>query len=215
MKLATNLTLTFFCLFQLLFGQASISGTVVQQSNQAAIEYASVRLMTAADSQLVQGALTDAKGEFLIQSKQAGVYYLTVERLGFEDFSVSAFELHADQSRDLGKLALTEAIAQTDEVEIVADKPPFEQAIDKMIINVATSPTFGGLNALDILSRSPGVRVDEMNNLIALAGSGGAQIYINGKQSRIPIDAVISLLRGTSGSSIEKIEGICGSSGAF
>jgi outer membrane cobalamin receptor len=205
MKLATNLFLVICALAQVGFGQQSVSG-IAQQSDGQPIEYASVRLMQASDSSLVQGALTEANGTFSIKIAEAGRFYITIERLGFEDTSIDPFDLAEGEQKDIGTLSMTAAAAQTDEVQIVADKPPFEQDIDKMVINVATSPTFTGLNALDILSRSPGVRVDEMNDLIALAGSGGVQIYINGKQTRIPTDAVIALLRGTSGSSIEKIE---------
>lgn len=188
------------------YGQGNITGIVEQETTKEAVEFASVRLMNAADSMLVQGALTDEKGTFYFKKIKTGEYFITVEHLGYSDFSTAIFTLKNNETQALETIRLIEAVAEADEVEIVADKPPFEQQIDKMVINVATSPTFAGLSALDILGRSPSVQIDQMNNIINLAGRGAVQIYINGKQSRMPTDAVIAMLRGTAGSSIEKIE---------
>src|SRR5205085_3545252 len=91
-------------------------------------------------------------------------------------------------------------------VTLLSKKPMFEQKIDRMVINVKGSITSAGGSALEVLEKSPGVVVNRQSNAIALNGKDGVVVMINGKISRMPMDAVVQMLSGMNASNIDHIE---------
>jgi outer membrane receptor protein involved in Fe transport len=89
---------------------------------------------------------------------------------------------------------------------VAALRPLYEQRIDRMIINVQNSITSAGGNGLEVLARSPGIDVNEINQVISINGRSGVQILINGRLSRLPMSAIMEMLRSTDASNIDKIE---------
>ena len=70
-----RLLLAFFLLFSLSFwanGQSEIRGKVVDVLSQVPLEFASVAVYKTQDSLLVEGSITDPKGEFLIENVSPG-----------------------------------------------------------------------------------------------------------------------------------------------
>ena len=63
-----------------------------------------------------------------------------------------------------------------------------------------------GATALDILERSPGVRVDRINNQITMQAKQGVVIMLNGKRIRMEVEGLIQYLQSMSADNIEKIE---------
>jgi outer membrane receptor for monomeric catechols len=106
----------------------------------------------------------------------------------------------------IGGIEIPEKVEQLNEVVIQAEKPMFEQKIDRTIINVRSNISRAGGSALDVLQRSPGVTVDKMNSAVSLSGKQGVRIMINGKLSRIPMSAVVQMLGGINAENIERIE---------
>lgn len=190
----------------LLSAQFKVTGRYVE-ANEQPIPYANVLLRQSADSSLVKGAVTDEEGSFNVEVNTTGKYYLQIKFIGFEDFSTDQFDLSKTNNvKNFGKIVGSSASKQLDEVVIEADKPLFEQKIDRTIINVESNISSSGGTALDVLSRSPGVVVDKMNNTIALAGKQGVRIMINGKITQLPLDAAVQMLDGMNAENIEKIE---------
>nr|HPM09384.1 carboxypeptidase-like regulatory domain-containing protein [Paludibacter sp.] len=80
----------FFSLFLLtvsmgLLAQRSIQSTVFEESSGMPLELATVRLLNAADSALVQGAQTNANGWFNLTRVRPGKYILIVSSVGYTD----------------------------------------------------------------------------------------------------------------------------------
>jgi hypothetical protein len=70
-------SLLFFLLFTTIVqAQHSIQSTVLDSKNNLAIDMATVRLLRANDSSLVQGAQTNIKGDFILNKIKAGNYIL-------------------------------------------------------------------------------------------------------------------------------------------
>jgi len=186
--------------------QSQISGTVLDSKN-AAVAYANVLLLRAADTTLVRGAVTNDNGSFQINGIAGGTYLLEVSMLGYQPHRSDIFEMRENGAqKDWGAIVLQDDAAQLETVEIVAKKPLYEQKIDRLVINVENSITSAGATALDVLERSPGVVVNRQNNSIALAGKNGVIVMINGKINRMPLDAVVQMLAGMPSANIEKIE---------
>ncbi|MGL1889411.1 MAG: TonB-dependent receptor [Reichenbachiella sp.] len=205
MSLTHPRPLIFVILFFISFAswaQPRVNGQVM--TGESGLSFANVLLLTSIDSSLVKGVVTDADGNFSLLVDHSGDFLLKVTSIGYRDkhqqLSLS------NQDLNMGLLLLEENAEQLDEVVVQADKPLFEQKIDRTVINVQSSITSSAGTALDVLEKSPGVTLDRANNSLSLAGKQGVRIMINGKMSRMPLAAAVQMLNGMNAENIEKIE---------
>ena len=110
------------------------------------------------------------------------------------------------ENMTIPQVQLDEDTQQLDEVVVTARKPLYEKQIDRTVVNVQSSITSSGKTALEVIEKSPGVNVNRQNNSLSMNGKTGVQVMINGKMSRLPIDAVVQMLDGMSAANIDKIE---------
>jgi hypothetical protein len=197
------------CLFLLpvfSFSQSEITG-LVQDSKNEPLMGATVLLMHSADSLVAKGQLSGPNGAFSFDGIAAGSYFLHITLLGFEGYQSEQFSLLANAPRqNRSVITLIEKSTQLQDVQIVARTPLFTQKVDRLQINVSSSAVNAGSNALAVLQRSPGVLVNKQSNSISMSGKFGVIIMINGKVSRMPADAIVSMLEGMSAENIERIE---------
>ncbi len=197
--LSTALSLAVVCFS---WAQHQISGFVFDDQGQP-VDYASVLLLQPADSSLIKGSLTDSTGQYLFEAIPEGSYLVAVNFIGYEDAYSEVFELHAD--RKVQALHLATNSAQLEEVVVKATKPFIELKADKIVMNVDASPVSAGNNALELLTKSPGVFVDQDNN-ISLKGKQGILILIDGKNTYLSSEELVRMLENMPASSIESIE---------
>lgn len=194
-----------FCISFEVNGQSKVHGVVIDITGKAVIN-ANVLLLRGNDSLLVKGAITDAGGNYVFQEIKAGEYIISASFTGFQAAFSTVFNLREQESKALENLQLRALPRQLSTVTVQAKKPPFEQKIDRMVVNVQSSITSAGSTALDVLEKSPGIIVDRQNNVISMAGKDGVGIMINGKSNNMPASAVVQMLAGMNASNIEKIE---------
>ncbi len=203
---ALRLCILISCTFQIALSQTQISGSVGDAAGNP-LPAASVLLLKGADSTLVKGQVSTVEGTYTFDDIAPGEYRLGVSMLGFADYFSDVFTLDDQtQKKSMPSVVLKENAAQLDEVNIVAKRPLFEQKIDRLVVNVATSITSAGSTALEVLQRSPGVLVNRGAGWINMSGKNGVLIMINGKISRLPSSAIIQLLEGMNADNIERIE---------
>jgi len=187
-----------------LFAQ-TISGRVTDDVGKG-VEFATVTLLKANDSTLVKGEITDAQGGFSFEKIAFGRFFVRVSQLGYATFSSPVFVLNSETpSIHLRSLALTQAAQNLNEVTVRSTKPFIERQLDKTIVNVENSIVSAGSNALEVLERSPGVVIDQNDNL-SLKGKQGVVVMINGKPSVISNQDLANYLRGLPANTLEKIE---------
>ncbi len=199
-----------FCLAMLLIStsvlsQSTIKGAVFDAS-QKPMANASVLLTSSSDSSLVKGSVTDRTGMFLFANIPPGKYRVMSTGVGYKPVYTDSFEYDNKKEVQLPSIILSEKQADLQAVTVTAKKPLFEQKLDRMVINVASSITGVGSTALDVLERSPGITVDRQNNALSMNGKDGVVVMINDKISRMPMAALVQLLAGMSAGNIEKIE---------
>lgn len=203
------LCLLLFCTFtissRLLHAQSIVQGFVLNKDGQA-ISQATVLLLASKDSSLVKGAISSNSGLYRFEDITPGKYLVSATYTGLKATCTPLFELATKQVMELPALHMTEKEIELGTVRVEAKKPLYEQKIDRMVINVASSITSAGSTALDVLMRSPGVVVDQQNNNISLSGKDGVVVMLNGKISRTPLSAIVQMLAGMNASNIEKIE---------
>ncbi len=195
----------FSCACQPLFSQTQITGAI-QTADKKPLSFATVLLLSAADSSLVKGEISADDGAFAFEGMAANDYRILLSMVGFEDQYSQPIPLVNGQQLKLPPFILQENVAQLDAVTVTARKALFEQKIDRMVVNVANSVTSAGSNALEVLERSPGVIVDRLNGGISMAGKNGVVVMINGKISRMSSDAVVQMLEGMNADNINTIE---------
>ncbi|UII81130.1 outer membrane beta-barrel family protein [Flagellimonas sp. CMM7] len=179
--------------------QENITGKVVDIDNNA-IAFANVVAKLKTDSTLVKGAISDDNGNFNLLIKEPQACFLTVSYLGFKSKTISSIV-----SSNLGTLVLQEAAEQLNEVAVVSQKPFIQREQDKLVVNVENSIVSTGSTTLEVLGRSPGITIDQDDN-ISLSGRNGVRIYIDNKDTRLQGEQLANLLRSLPSSNIEKIE---------
>ena len=189
-------------LFSGLLTAQTISGTVIQQ-DETAVSFASVVLMSAADSSIVKVGYSEDDGSFAIEGSP-GSYYIEVAYVGNEPLSTDKFSVNG-QDIDLGRLTLGASLTTLDEVTVRAKKPIVEVLPDKMRFNIEGSINAQGSDALELLRKAPGVVVDNNDN-ITLLGKNGVRIYINGRPSVLGGDDLAAYLRSLNSSDISSID---------
>lgn len=188
-----------------LFSQVQISG-VIHSTDGRTLPFVNVLLLSAADSALLKGEISEDDGSFVFTDIPANDYRLLLSMVGYAELYSEVLTLSTNQHLSLEPFTLLENVAQLDAVTVTARKPLYEQKIDRLVINVENSITSAGATALDVLERSPGVVVNRQNNSIALTGKNGVMVMINGKMNRMPLEAVVQMLAGMPSGNIEKIE---------
>lgn len=197
--------LLLLCLSFSVQAQRSIRGTVVDDKNGPLVG-TSVLLLKANDSALVKGTLTVKGGLFEFGPIPPGTYLVTASYIGYKDVFSAALQFEGDKDISLSAIKITEKETALQSVTVSAKKPLYEQKIDRMVINVASSITNTGSTALEVLMRSPGIIVNQQNNAISMNGKDGVVVMLNGKISRMPVEALVQMLAGMSSANIEKIE---------
>ncbi len=203
LKLILLAPLSMFTLLNTLQAQ-KISG-IVSDATGKPQEFATVMLMRVKDTALVKGAITDATGTYEIERIAAGQYFTRVSMVGFKNFNSKAFDYDGISNKVLETIPLSNLTKELNEVTVTAAKPLIEVQADKLIFNVDASPTNMGLNALELLRKSPGVSLDQNDN-ISLKGRQNVIVQINGKMSPMTGQDLAQFLKGLNAADIEAIE---------
>lgn len=191
---------------------ARITGKITDQKGEP-VPYANVALVQL-DGGLVDGAVSDEDGRFLIESTKTAKVKLVVSSIGYVSFSSEPFDILPGISKDFGNLSISDEMTGLDEVTVKASRPEIIIEADKTIINVEGTVMAEGANALDVVGRSPGIYVDQDGN-INLNGRTGATVMINDRPTYMSATDLANFLRSMSADNIKSIEVINNPSARF
>ena len=181
-----------------------VSGQIT--SSQKPIESASISLLDARDSSIVKLGITEKSGNFTIEKLPLGKYLLSVQAVGFQKKFTERFELTEPRPfYQVPLISLQMAASKLQAVTVTSRKPLIEQKAGKIIVNVDASPTSGGMSALEMLEKAPGVAVDKDGN-ISLKGKQGVMILMDGKPTYLSSSDLSNLLKNMPGSGLDQIE---------
>ena len=180
-----------------------ISGTIKDESGRP-VQASTAFLYKASDSALVKISVANNAGAYEFISIKPGRYFLKISNVGFQIKYIDPFEYNGDDFI-VPSIVLSKNATTLSNVVISAKKPIIQVKADKIIFNVENNINVTGLDGLALLRQSPGVLVDQDDN-ISLAGKSGVQIYIDGKPSPLTAKDLGNYLRSLRSSSIESIE---------
>jgi outer membrane receptor protein involved in Fe transport len=158
-----------------------LRGTVIAATSGEPVEFATVRLVSLADSSLIAGTTTDAAGNFKMD-RPASPAFLEVSFIGFEPVQLTDLS-----PENLATIRLGESSQTLDEVTVRGERSQTEFRLDRRVFNVGQDLSATGATALEVLNNVPSVTVS-IEGQISLRGSGGVQILINGKPSVLAAD---------------------------
>jgi hypothetical protein len=184
--------------------QTRLTGSIWDGSGKP-VPFASIALLRSPDSSLVKGTISRESGSYFLDNIRPGQYRLVASAVGYAP-GRSELVLVGTTPVQLPALTLQEATKSLREITVSAQKPLFEQQIDRLVVNVQSSITAAGGSVLDILERSPGITVNRQNNSLTMSGKGGVMVMVNGKLTRLPVATVMEILAGMTASDIERIE---------
>jgi outer membrane receptor protein involved in Fe transport len=214
MKISTGLLSLFFLVSIQMFGQNTsftINGRIVDGNTEEPIDYATVMVMNKDNNEMLTGATTEDLGKFSVKVKSSNVY-LELSFLGYETLTLTDLEFN-NGIANLGAIKLGLNATQLDEVVVRAEKSSTEFKLDKRVFNVGQDLSSAGASALEVLNNVPSVNVN-IEGEVALRGSSGVQILINGKPSILTNEQGNAL--GTiTADMIEKVEVITNPSAKY
>ncbi len=165
-----------------------------------------INLMRAKDSTMVKTTFSEENGKFEFEGIKEGDYLLYVSNPGYKDYLSQKINVPAGQSLvEIPVFALVENETKMEAITITAQKAFIEKKIDRIVVNPDALVTNAGLNGLEILERSPMVRVDE-NGIISLRGRQGVVVFIDDKPTYLSTKDLAGFLAGLPSGSIESIE---------
>ena len=199
---------TFLCMAISLFvaaqghrGQIIVS---IQNSQQLALENATVELLKAKDSSLVKVALTNKNGEAEFENIAFGDYLIKATLVNYAPPHPVNFTLSSEQLL-VPAIVLFAASTELKNITVTSRKPFLQKLSDRIVVNVENSIVSAGSSAMDVLERSPGINVDQNDN-ISLRGKSGVIIMVDGMPTPMTGSDLTNYLKGLPSSAIERID---------
>ncbi len=153
-----------------------ISGIVIDAETKEPLEFATVSIIK--QGQLVDGIITNEKGEFSISAEQ-GNYVIRVEYISYKKHEV---EVDLNKNLNLGVIPLEVDMEALEAVEVVAERSTVDLKLDKKVFNVGKDLLSQNGSLVQILENVPSVAVD-LDGGVSLRGNANVTVLINGKPS--------------------------------
>ena len=189
------------------FGQTNgqVRGEIKDNSKKS-IPAVTVTLLRTKDSTSVKTSVTDKDGKYGFNNVPFDSYQIRTSAIGYAATGTEKFTLsEKEPAVTLQPIEIKEESKMLGTVTVKAQKPMIEIKADKTVLNVVGSINAVGSTAMELLEKSPGVRVDKDDN-ISMNGKNGVKIYIDGKPSQMDGKDLAAILKGMPSSDIEAIE---------
>ncbi|MEY8589670.1 outer membrane beta-barrel protein [Phocaeicola sartorii] len=167
------LLIIFFLIPKLLQAQNdSIVGKVMDR-NRTPIEFVTISLLSANDSSLVKGTITDEKGEFILSRKDVKNCIIRASHIEYK----TVFTSVPPSIKDVEFILEPSIISMN---EVIVKSNFIKHEYDRIIVNMKGNPVVKGRTVNEALGMLPGVI--NMNDELRLNGGTVSKIYINGRE---------------------------------
>ncbi|MDX5325266.1 MAG: TonB-dependent receptor family protein [Bacteroidota bacterium] len=207
-KRLLGISILLFLSFQVLAqrpGGISITGKVLEGSNQDPIPYAAIALLMAESDSIVTGGLTDEKGKFSLSGLRPGKYRLSISFMGFSK-KVMPIELAPGSPVNLGNILLIPDNQVLNEVEVSAEKEMMTMQVDRKVFNVSKDISTQGGTAIDAMKNIPSLLVESDGSVTIRNAS--PMIFVDGRPTTLTLEQIPA-------DEIERIEVITNPSARF
>lgn len=197
-------------LLSLMFGIASIlnaqvyslQGTTTNESNQT-VEAVTCILKNMNDSLWIKTTITDPNGAFEFKEVPSGKYRLVLQHMAYEKEEHSV--IIENVNLDIPPYVLLSLNKELNEIVVSGERPIVKSEGGKLIYDIPQLVQNKAVsNAFETLQNVPNVIGADDN--ISLVGTSGYTILINGQQTSMSKEQVISLLKSMPASRVANIE---------
>jgi len=195
------------------FAQVSISGLILDATDQSSLSYANVVLKTEKDSIFTSGTVTNDEGRFILSGIKTGNYVLEISFVGYQTKKQALFVGSLSNFLDVATITLKQDAAVLGEVLVTAKQDAVSLQMDRKTFAVADNISQSGGSVLQAMSNLPGITTQD--GKVQLRGSDKVAILIDGKQTALTGFGSQSSLDNIPASSIERIEIINNPSAKF
>lgn len=179
MKLTTIFILFFCCFSSFAQNIITLKGKIVKEKSQLPIESATIYLITAKDSTVVDYTISDKNGFFkLATKKNPQMVLLKISSDNYKDFTQKIEKIL--ESKDLGILQLMEQEILLNEVVVKSTAPPVKIKKDTLEFNASSFKVRPDANVEALIRQLPGAEIDA-NKKITINGKEVNKILVNGK----------------------------------
>ena len=194
------------------FGQnIQISGTVTAEKTNGKLASAKVSVFSATDHSLKESITTDESGNYKIEVKESE-FYIKINLSGYKNLQSKL--LKKSNGNQTQNFVLQEDVSDIEEVVVMKTNKILTMKGDKMIFDVDKSGFGNGNDALETLTKLPGVRLDKDENVV-FRGNPNVQIMIDGKPSLLSGEELKQYLKTLDGSNIKAVEIIANPSAKY
>lgn len=188
------------------FGQApkKITGKVVG-SDFIPKKDILVSLVSSTSNKIIKSEFTDSLGKFEFKNPPIDSVFVAINEIGFAKYKSDIIAVEKDAGYVIGEVVLSVPTNELEAVAVVGKKQFITRGIDRVTIIPEALISNAGLNAYELLLKSPGVSKDSEGN-IQLKGRSGVLILVDNKQTFLGGEDLINYLRGMSSESVASIE---------
>lgn len=202
-------TILFMAVYLFTAAQENNRGKVTAtllSNTQLPLENITVELLKTKDSSLVKSAITDKTGLAEFDNISFDSYLVKASLVNFTTQYSAAFTLSSIEPLvKIPSIILQPAATQLGNVTVNSRKPFIQKLSDRIVVNVENSIVSAGSSAMDVLERSPGVNVDQNDN-ITLRGKSGVIVMVDGKPSAMTGADLANYLKGLPSAALERID---------
>ena len=140
---------------------------------------------------LLKGLSSQNNGDFSAEDLPVGApLKISISAVGYSPYAQTLSLSPRESDKDLGKLSLSIASSQLQQVTVTASKPTMTVDMEKKVFNVSKDIVSVGGTGLDILKNIPSVNVDIDGN-VSLRGLS-PQLFVDGKPTTLTLDEIPS-----------------------
>ncbi|HTR28335.1 MAG TPA: outer membrane beta-barrel protein, partial [Puia sp.] len=140
---------------------------------------------------LAKGISSQNNGEFSAEDLPTGTpLKISITAVGYSPYTQTVALSPRESEKDLGKLPMTVASKELQQVIVTASKPTMTVDMEKKVFNVSKDIMSVGGNGLDVLKNVPSVNVDIDGN-ITMRGLS-PQLLVDGKPTTLTLDQIPS-----------------------
>lgn len=158
-----------------------VKAKVLDSKTSAPISFATIYLIPQGDTTITNFAISDEKGDVVLEKVASGKYVLNAELLGYKTFT-KLYEIYQAPGwdLDLGTIGMEESTESIDASTITAAGNPITIEDNKVIYNASSFHV--GENAMleDLLKKMPGIQVSE-DGTATVNGEKVDKITVDGK----------------------------------
>ncbi|WP_339921836.1 TonB-dependent receptor [uncultured Cyclobacterium sp.] len=191
-------------LFNCVYAQTGINGTLKDAKENTPIEYGSIGLFSPADSSLINGGVTEPDGTFELKGIKPGDYYLSIQFMGYKKLILSPVNISRGKLLNLGTLFISPDEQLLEMVEVSGSRFTTMHKVDRQVFESSDFLSGKGGNGIDLIRNLPSVTINAEGEL-SVRGTTGFVVMLNGKPIQSDPSIILSQLPANAIKNIEVV----------